>query len=95
MGNIKRLFYLNETTYFQKSFLGLLATNKRCEKFFKVFYERMRAAQAEIKATVTVNTGDQLGGTSKTEDLQENKDQDKKKGIRSSLIKEVLCFLTF
>ena len=44
----------------QKSILDRLQKDKHADKFFKVFYERMREAQAEIKATVTVNTGEGL-----------------------------------
>ncbi len=38
--------------------------DKNTEKLFKVFYDRMREAQAEIKATVSVNTADGLSGKS-------------------------------
>ncbi|CAH1782943.1 unnamed protein product [Owenia fusiformis] len=44
----------------QKSFFVRVTMDKNSEKFFKVFFDRMRAAQAEIKATVTVNTSDQF-----------------------------------
>ncbi len=46
---------------FQKSFFARLTDDKNSEKFFKVFNDRMREAQAEIKNTVSVNTGDTLG----------------------------------
>lgn len=62
----------------QKSFLARLTTDKNSEKFFKVFYDRMREAQAEIKATVSVNTGDGL--SAKQEDKDPGKDDTKKKG---------------
>ncbi|XP_078000812.1 inositol 1,4,5-trisphosphate receptor-like isoform X2 [Glandiceps talaboti] len=42
----------------QKSIYERLTTDKNSEKFFKVFFDRMTEAQAEIKATVTVNTGE-------------------------------------
>ena len=45
---------------FQQSFYDHLKDNKNCEKFFKVLYDRMCDALQEIKATVSVNTGDQL-----------------------------------
>lgn len=41
--------------------------DKKSEKFFKVFYDRMKVAQQEIKATVTVNTSD-LGNKKKDDD---------------------------
>lgn len=44
-----------------------LTEDKKSEKFFKVFYDRMKVAQQEIKATVTVNTSD-LGNKKKDDD---------------------------
>nr|XP_032819189.1 LOW QUALITY PROTEIN: inositol 1,4,5-trisphosphate receptor type 1-like [Petromyzon marinus] len=54
-------------TTIQHSFYRRLTEDKKSEKFFRVFYERMKAAQQEIKATVTVNTAE-LGGESKEDD---------------------------
>lgn len=51
----------------QHSFFCRLTEDKKSEKFFKVFYDRMKVAQQEIKATVTVNTSD-LGNKKKDED---------------------------
>ncbi|XP_076870703.1 inositol 1,4,5-trisphosphate-gated calcium channel ITPR1 isoform X3 [Brachyhypopomus gauderio] len=45
-------------TTIQRSFYKRLTDDKNSEKFFRVFYDRMKAAQLEIKATVTVNTSD-------------------------------------
>uniref|UniRef100_A0A673C5V2 Inositol 1,4,5-trisphosphate receptor n=1 Tax=Sphaeramia orbicularis TaxID=375764 RepID=A0A673C5V2_9TELE len=45
-------------TVIQRSFYQRLTGDNKSEKFFKVFYERMKLAQQEIKATVTVNTSD-------------------------------------
>ncbi|XP_034444276.1 inositol 1,4,5-trisphosphate receptor type 2 isoform X1 [Hippoglossus hippoglossus] len=42
-------------TQTQNSFYALLYKQKRSERFFKVFYDRMRLAQQEIRATVSVN----------------------------------------
>ncbi|XP_054641925.1 inositol 1,4,5-trisphosphate receptor type 1 isoform X18 [Dunckerocampus dactyliophorus] len=53
-------------TVIQRSFYHRL-TGDKSEKFFKVFYERMKLAQQEIKATVTVNTSD-LGNKKKDEE---------------------------
>ncbi|KAL0180861.1 hypothetical protein M9458_023267, partial [Cirrhinus mrigala] len=50
----------------------------KSEKFFKVFYERMKLAQQEIKATVTVNTSD-LGSKRKDEDTNDKDAQTRKK----------------
>uniref|UniRef100_A0A8C7RMB7 Inositol 1,4,5-trisphosphate receptor n=1 Tax=Oncorhynchus mykiss TaxID=8022 RepID=A0A8C7RMB7_ONCMY len=54
-------------TVIQKSFFMRLTGENKSEMFFKVFYERMKLAQQEIKATVTVNTSD-LGSKKKDED---------------------------
>uniref|UniRef100_A0A803TVR0 Inositol 1,4,5-trisphosphate receptor n=1 Tax=Anolis carolinensis TaxID=28377 RepID=A0A803TVR0_ANOCA len=49
------------------SFFCRLTEDRKSEKFFKVFYDRMKVAQQEIKATVTVNTSD-LGNKKKDDD---------------------------
>ncbi|XP_062319249.1 inositol 1,4,5-trisphosphate receptor type 1 isoform X4 [Osmerus eperlanus] len=54
-------------TVIQRSFFCRLTGDNKSEKFFKVFYERMKLAQQEIKATVTVNTSD-LGSKKKEEE---------------------------
>ncbi|XP_049622307.1 inositol 1,4,5-trisphosphate receptor type 1 isoform X2 [Suncus etruscus] len=54
-------------TTIQHSFFCRLTEDKKSEKFFKVFYDRMKVAQQEIKATVTVNTSD-LGNKKKDEE---------------------------
>uniref|UniRef100_H3A1P5 Inositol 1,4,5-trisphosphate receptor n=1 Tax=Latimeria chalumnae TaxID=7897 RepID=H3A1P5_LATCH len=54
-------------TTIQHSFYCRLTEDKKSEKFFKVFYDRMKVAQQEIKATVTVNTSD-LGNKKKDDD---------------------------
>ncbi|CAL8263789.1 unnamed protein product [Merluccius merluccius] len=42
-------------TQIQNSFYHQLVDQKKSERFFKVFYDRMRLAQLEIRATVSVN----------------------------------------
>uniref|UniRef100_A0AAQ4R0F6 Inositol 1,4,5-trisphosphate receptor n=1 Tax=Gasterosteus aculeatus aculeatus TaxID=481459 RepID=A0AAQ4R0F6_GASAC len=42
-------------TQIQNSFYNQLRKEKKSERFFKVFYDRMRSAQQEIRATVSVN----------------------------------------
>lgn len=39
----------------QNSFYNQLSMQKKSERFFKVFYDRLRLAQQEIRATVSVN----------------------------------------
>uniref|UniRef100_A0A8D2Q957 Inositol 1,4,5-trisphosphate receptor n=1 Tax=Varanus komodoensis TaxID=61221 RepID=A0A8D2Q957_VARKO len=55
------------------------------EKFFKVFYDRMKVAQQEIKATVTVNTSD-LGNKKKDDDS--DRDVPARKRGNSSITEE-------
>ena len=43
-------------------------------RIFKVFFDRMREAQAEIKATVTVNTGEGMGNKPTEEGMAPPKD---------------------
>ncbi|XP_053339560.1 inositol 1,4,5-trisphosphate receptor type 1 isoform X2 [Clarias gariepinus] len=62
----------------QRSFFIRLTRDNKSEKFFKVFYERMKLAQQEIKATVTVNTSD-LGSKRKDEDTNDKEAPTKKK----------------
>ncbi|OCT88001.1 hypothetical protein XELAEV_18016630mg [Xenopus laevis] len=54
-------------TQIQNSFYKQLDMQKKSEKFFKVLYDRMKTAQQEIRATVSVNTVD-LGTKKKEED---------------------------
>lgn len=51
----------------QYSFYQQLHEQKKSEKFFKVLYDRMKAAQKEIRSTVTVNTID-LGSKKRDDD---------------------------
>uniref|UniRef100_UPI00398F64F4 inositol 1,4,5-trisphosphate-gated calcium channel ITPR2 isoform X2 n=1 Tax=Pristiophorus japonicus TaxID=55135 RepID=UPI00398F64F4 len=51
----------------QYSFYRQLNELRKSEKFFKVFYDRMKVAQHEIRATVSVNTND-LSSKKKEED---------------------------
>ncbi|KAL3978125.1 atypical dual specificity phosphatase [Sarotherodon galilaeus] len=57
-------------TTIQRSFFCRLTEDKKSEKFFRVFYDRMKSAQLEIKATVTVNTSD-LGNRKRDDDSQD------------------------
>uniref|UniRef100_A0A670JF27 Inositol 1,4,5-trisphosphate receptor n=1 Tax=Podarcis muralis TaxID=64176 RepID=A0A670JF27_PODMU len=62
-------------TIIQHSFFCRLTEDKKSEKFFKVFYDRMKVAQQEIKATVTVNTSD-LGNKKKDDDSDRDEVRD-------------------
>lgn len=61
----------------QHSFFCRLTEDKKSEKFFKVFYDRMKVAQQEIKATVTVNTSD-LGNKKKDDEVDRDAPSRKK-----------------
>ena len=67
---------------FQHSFFCRLTEDKKSEKFFRVFYDRMKLAQLEIKATVTVNTSD-LGNKKRDDESQDKDVPVRKKGQRS------------
>uniref|UniRef100_A0A673ILU1 Inositol 1,4,5-trisphosphate receptor n=1 Tax=Sinocyclocheilus rhinocerous TaxID=307959 RepID=A0A673ILU1_9TELE len=73
----------------QRSFFCRLTGDSKSEKFFKVFYERMKLAQQEIKATVTVNTSD-LGSKRKDEDANDKDTQTRKKGQVTEEVREQL-----
>nr|XP_044990192.1 inositol 1,4,5-trisphosphate receptor type 1 isoform X4 [Jaculus jaculus] len=64
-------------TTIQHSFFCRLTEDKKSEKFFKVFYDRMKVAQQEIKATVTVNTSD-LGNKKKDDETDRDAPSRKK-----------------
>uniref|UniRef100_A0A669QCL7 Inositol 1,4,5-trisphosphate receptor n=1 Tax=Phasianus colchicus TaxID=9054 RepID=A0A669QCL7_PHACC len=57
----------NAQTQVLISFTYSHTEQKKSEKFFKVLYDRMKAAQQEIRSTVTVNTID-LGSKKKDDD---------------------------
>ncbi|KAI1890897.1 hypothetical protein AGOR_G00158330 [Albula goreensis] len=68
-------------TVIQRSFFCRLTEDKKSEKFFKVFYERMKLAQQEIKATVTVNTSD-LGSKKKDDETPDKEDKPTRKKVK-------------
>ncbi|XP_046826831.1 inositol 1,4,5-trisphosphate receptor isoform X1 [Vespa crabro] len=59
----------------QKSVFNKLMGADLSQSFFKVFYDKMKDAQQEIKSTVTVNTSDITAKTN--EDKEPNKEIDK------------------
>lgn len=71
---LNRVFLLLQRSFYQR-----LTADNKSEKFFKVFYERMKLAQQEIKATVTVNTSD-LGSKKKEEEPPDKGTPPRKKG---------------
>ncbi|XP_077948578.1 inositol 1,4,5-trisphosphate-gated calcium channel ITPR1 isoform X1 [Gasterosteus aculeatus] len=75
-------------TVIQRSFFERLTGDNKSEKFFKVFYERMKLAQQEIKATVSVNTSD-LGSKKKDEEPPD-KDAPARKKVKDVLLVAVV-----
>lgn len=65
----------------QKSMFNKLMGGDLSQSFFKVFYDKMKDAQQEIKATVTVNTSDMAA---KAHEDKEGKEIDKLSRKRSS-----------
>ena len=63
------------------SFYCRLMEDKKSEKFFQVFNNRMKAAQLEIKATVSVNTSD-LGNKRRDDQAPDKDTPQKKRGWR-------------
>uniref|UniRef100_A0A8B9ZCA3 Inositol 1,4,5-trisphosphate receptor n=1 Tax=Anas platyrhynchos TaxID=8839 RepID=A0A8B9ZCA3_ANAPL len=72
-------------TQTQYSTYQQLKEQKKSEKFFKVLYDRMKAAQQEIRSTVTVNTID-LGSKKKDDDSDLTISVPKKRGKEDSTL---------
>ncbi|KAJ7999230.1 hypothetical protein DPEC_G00213290 [Dallia pectoralis] len=74
-------------TTIQRSFFSRLTEDKKSETFFRVFYDRMKLAQLEIKATVTVNTSD-LGNKKRDDDSNDKDIPIRKKAKDSAVVTE-------
>ncbi|XP_067229219.1 inositol 1,4,5-trisphosphate-gated calcium channel ITPR1 [Chanodichthys erythropterus] len=72
-------------TIIQHSFFKRLTDDKNSEKFFRVFYDRMKAAQLEIKATVTVNTSD-LGNRRRDDNTPDKDTPQRRRGKDSGVV---------
>ena len=68
--------------------------DKNSEKFFKVIYDRMRDAQAEIKATLTVTAGDALTAKTSSPDDTTTNEVIKKRNKICALIFMIFFFTT-
>ncbi|XP_075218736.1 inositol 1,4,5,-trisphosphate receptor isoform X2 [Lycorma delicatula] len=69
----------------QKSMFSKLLGGDLSQAFFKVFYDKMRDSQQEIKSTVTVNTSDMAAKAH--EDKEQGKELDKlgkRKGVKTN-----------
>ncbi|MBN3295152.1 ITPR3 protein, partial [Amia calva] len=58
-------------TEIQNSFYKLMMGDNKSEKFFKVLHDRMRGAQQDIKATVSVNVGEMSNRAQDSKDLDQ------------------------
>ncbi|XP_056316205.1 inositol 1,4,5-trisphosphate receptor type 1 [Danio aesculapii] len=72
-------------TIIQHSFFKRLTEDKNSEKFFRVFYDRMKVAQVEIKATVTVNTSD-LGNKRRDDNTPDKDTPQRRRGKDSGVV---------
>ncbi|XP_036388451.1 inositol 1,4,5-trisphosphate receptor type 3 isoform X2 [Megalops cyprinoides] len=57
-------------TEIQNSFYKLMMGDNKSEKFFKVLHDRMKSAQQDIKATVSVNVGEMSNKAKDSKDLE-------------------------
>jgi len=65
----------------QKSFYQRLTGDKKSEVFFRVFFDYIRQALQEIKATGPVSTADTATSKTSADDYKDiSKDENKKKG---------------
>lgn len=55
---IKQNQWIKTPVCLQNSFYKLMMGDNKSEKFFKVLHDRMKEAQMDIKATVSVNVGE-------------------------------------
>uniref|UniRef100_A0A671XBQ4 Inositol 1,4,5-trisphosphate receptor n=1 Tax=Sparus aurata TaxID=8175 RepID=A0A671XBQ4_SPAAU len=77
-------------TQIQNSFYNQLYKQKKSERFFKVFYDRMRTAQQEIRATVSVNMFE-LSCRKRDDDGADVSSIRIKKGRASSVTSKAFC----
>uniref|UniRef100_A0A669AYM2 Inositol 1,4,5-trisphosphate receptor n=1 Tax=Oreochromis niloticus TaxID=8128 RepID=A0A669AYM2_ORENI len=76
-------------TEIQNSFYKLMMGDNKSEKFFKVFNDRMKEAQADIKATVSVNVGEMTHkANEKLENGESSENSTGKIRLRKSLSSE-------
>jgi len=64
----------------QKSFYQRLTSDRKSEVFFKVFFDYIRKALHEIKATGPVSTAEATADKSFEESKEIGRDENKKKG---------------
>ncbi|XP_068602386.1 inositol 1,4,5-trisphosphate-gated calcium channel ITPR3 [Brachionichthys hirsutus] len=93
-------------TEIQNSFYKLMVGDNKSEKFFKVLHDRMKEAQTDIKATVSVSVGEMThkanekeleGGESRrflmTSSQQEQREVEMEMGPSVTIMKPILRFL--
>ncbi|XP_038676821.1 inositol 1,4,5-trisphosphate receptor type 3 isoform X2 [Scyliorhinus canicula] len=77
-------------TEIQNSFHSLMTADNKSEKFFKVLNQRMKGAQQEIKANVSVNMNE-LGGKVSKNDLHEKTNPNQGAGHKGTDVQLLLA----
>lgn len=70
----------------QKSMFSKLMGGELSQSFFKVFFDKMKEAQQEIKATVSVNTSDLAAKAHENKELHKESDKLSKKKCKFAFI---------
>lgn len=68
--------------------------DNKSEKFFKVFYDRMRTAQLDVKATTSVNVGEMSHKAKDEKDLEPGEKAQKLCFIERSQLKNMSFKIT-
>uniref|UniRef100_A0A4W6FRX6 Inositol 1,4,5-trisphosphate receptor n=1 Tax=Lates calcarifer TaxID=8187 RepID=A0A4W6FRX6_LATCA len=85
-------------TEIQNSFYKLMMGDNKSEKFFKVLHDRMKEAQTDIKATVSVNVGEMTHKANEKElenaqPAPEQREVETEMGPAVTIMKPILRFL--
>uniref|UniRef100_M4AG82 Inositol 1,4,5-trisphosphate receptor n=1 Tax=Xiphophorus maculatus TaxID=8083 RepID=M4AG82_XIPMA len=89
-------------TEIQNSFYKLMMGDNKSEKFFKVLHDRMKEAQMDIKATVSVNVGEMTHKANEkeleaaampTQQAEEQREVEAEMGPAVTIMKPILRFL--
>ncbi|KAL4645836.1 inositol 1,4,5-trisphosphate receptor type 3 isoform X6 [Arapaima gigas] len=89
-------------TEIQNSFYKLMMGDNKSEKFFKVLHDRMKNAQQDVKATVSVNVGEMSNKAKDNRELDagsnsaispDQREVDMEMGPAVSIMKPILRFL--
>ena len=73
------LHYITFLYVFQKSFLQRFV-NGKCEEFFRYIFDKMTDAEAEIRATITVQTTESTAAKKNEKDASHSRSNDMRRG---------------